>query len=70
MGTRTRIKRTAEKVYAVSGNKSVYRTERKLVATGLMVAAITLVSTRNVLATPQEVEQHKSVESLFKAQYI
>ena len=70
MGTRARIKRSAERVYAVSGKQAVYRTERRMVATGLMVAAITLVSTRNVVATPQEVYDHQSVAKMFKPQYV
>lgn len=71
MGTRQRIKRTAEKVYAVSGRQSIYRTERKLVATGLMVAFIWGMTDRPVTFTREEVgKMTPEVQKMFKPQFI
>ena len=71
MGTRPRIKRTSEKVYAVSGNKSIYRTERKVVATGLMVAFIWGMTDRPVTFTREEVATFTpEVQKMFRPQFI
>ena len=71
MGTRQRIKRSAERVYAVSGRQSIYRTERRMVATGLMVAFIWGMTDRPVTFTREEVATFTpEVQKMFRPQFI